>query len=423
MKKLLLTLFCAFSFIINAQIKYDDYFVNNTLRLDFFHTGDKNSEIISFDKLIEEGIWSGSKKNLIDDLQYGHYMLRVFNLEDKKEIYSRGFSTLYQEWQTTEESKNTIRSMQGSVRFPFPKAKVIIEIYRRDRKNIFRKIFEKDIDPASYFIVKEKVKPFESFKVHYSGEPSEKLDIVFIPEGYSKNEMEKFKDDCSRFTGYLFDYSPFKENKAKINVWGIEAPSVESETDIPGKGIWKQTVLNSRFYTFDSERYLMTTDYHTVKDVAANAPYDQIYILVNTTKYGGGAVYNFYSMTSAYDKRANQIFIHELGHGLAGLGDEYGYDNTYQDMYPADVEPWEPNLTTLVNFDIKWKKLLEPGTPIPTPSEEKYKSKIGVFEGGGYVAKGVYRPTHNSIMNSFSSNEFNLVCKEVLEKVINFYAE
>ncbi|OGU66875.1 MAG: peptidase M64 [Stygiobacter sp.] len=422
MKKLLLLLVISFS-VISAQINFDDYFVDKTMRLDFFHTGDKTSETISFDKLIEEGIWSGSKKNLLDKLQFGHYMLKVLNPTDKQEIYSRGFSTLYQEWQTTEESKTTIRSMQGSVCFPFPKSKILVELYRRDKKNVFQKLFEKEVDPSSYFIIKEKIKPFTSFKVHYSGESSNKLDIVFIPEGYNKDEMTKFKDDCTRFSGYLFDYSPFKENKSKINIWGVEAPSSESETDIPGKGIWKQTILNSRFYTFDSERYLMTSDYHTVKDVAANAPYDQIFILVNTTKYGGGAIYNFYSMTSAYDKRANQIFVHEFAHGLAGLADEYGNDNTYQDMYPTDVEPWEPNLTTMVNFESKWKHLIEAGTPIPTPSEEMYKNKIGVFEGGGYVAKGVYRPTFNSIMNSFSSNEFNLVCKEALEKVINFYAE
>lgn len=420
MKKIVFLLLIFIS--INAQPKFDDYFINKTLRFDFYHTGDKNSEIISFDKLIEEGEWSGNPKYLIDPFNYGNYMLKIFSLKDEL-IYSKGFSTLFQEWQTTEEAKKIVKSFSGSVLFPYPKEKVRLEIYRRDRKNIFQKLFETEINPSSYFIIKEKVAPYNSFKVYYSGESSKKLDIVFLPEGYSENEMQKFKDDCKRFASYLFDYSPFKENKDKINVWGIEAPSKESGTDIPGKNIWKQTALNSHFYTFDSERYLMTEDYHRVRDIAANAPYDQIFILVNTEKYGGGAIYNFYSMTSAYDKRANQIFIHEFGHGLAGLADEYGNDNTYQDMYPTDVEPWEPNLTTLVNFESKWKKLMSPETPIPTPNEDKYKNVIGVFEGGGYVAKGVYRPTFNSIMNSFTSNEFNQVCKDVLQKFINYYSE
>lgn len=422
MKKILFLLL-SLVITVNAQIKFDDYFDNKTLRFDFYHTGDRTTEIISFDKLIQEGTWSGSKKNLIDNFGYGNYFLKVFDIASNQLIYSRGFSTLFQEWQTTEESKLTTRSFSGSVVLPFPKNKIRIEIYKRDRKNIFEKKFNYSVDPNNYFIISERIKPFDDFKVHYSGNPSNKLDIVFIPEGYSKTEMEKFHNDCARLTGYLFDYSPFKENKDKINIWGVEAPSDESGTDIPGKNIWKQTLLNSRFYTFDSERYLMTTDYHTVRDIAANAPYDQIYILVNTDKYGGGAVYNYYSMTGVDNKLTNQVFIHELAHGLAGLADEYGNDNTYQDMYPTDVEPWEPNLTTMVNFESKWKNLIEPDIPIPTPVEDRYKNKTGVFEGGGYVAKGVYRPTFNSIMNSFASNEFNQVCEDVLIKMINQYSE
>ena len=421
--KRLFILFFLLCLTVSAQTEYDNYFSGRTLRMDFYHTGNKDFETISIDKLVEEGPWSGSKNNLIDNLNLGNYYLKVFDDSTNKMIYSRGFSTLYQEWQTTEEAKTITRCFEGSVIFPFPKAKIKVEIDRRDKRNNFITKFEKVIDPNDYFIVKEKIKPYNDFKVHYSGNPTTKLDIVFIPEGYNKDEMEKFHKDCDRFARYLFEYSPFKENVNKINIWGIEAPSNESGTDIPGKGIWKQTLLNTKFYTFDSERYMMTTDYFTVRDVAANAPYDQIYILVNTSKYGGGSIYNFYNETAVNNRSSKQIFVHEFGHGLAGLADEYGNDNTYQDMYPLDVEPWEANLTTLVNFDSKWKKLVESGTPIPTPPIDQYKNKIGVFEGGGYVAKGVYRPTFNSLMNSFSSNEFNQVCKDALQKVINFYSE
>lgn len=422
MKKFLILFLIAVS-ALSAQIKFDDYFISKTLRMDFFHTGDKDTEIISFDKLIEEEYWSGSEKILIDPFNYGNYMLYVFDAASNYLIYSRGFSTLFQEWQSTEEAKTTFRSMSGSVIMPFPKNKIRVEIQRRERNNSFSKKFEYYVDPESYFIIREKIKPFQNFKVHYSGLPKEKLDIVFIPEGYNRDEMEKFKSDCLRVAGYLFEYSPFKENKDKINLWGIEVPSEESGTDIPGKDIWVRTILNSRFYTFDSERYLMTTDFFTVRDIAANAPYDQIYILVNTDKYGGGGIYNYYNVTSIDHQLTKQVFIHELGHGLAGLADEYADDATYHDYYPIDVEPWEPNITTLVNFENKWKDMVDKEVPIPTPKEENYKNKIGVFEGGGYVSKGVYRPTYNSIMNSFASNEFNDVCKKVLEKIIYSYTE
>ena len=409
--------------LVNAQVKFDDHFVDKTLRLDFYHTGNKEMETLSFDKLIEEGPWAGSKINLIDKFNYGNYCFKVFDDSTNELIYSRGFSTLYQEWQTTEEAKTVTRTFPGSVIMPFPKSKIRVEIYRRDKRNNFDKKFSYVVDPNNYFIITEKLKPYSDFKVHYSGDPSVKLDIVFIPEGYTADEMDKFKKDCDRFAGYLFDYSPFKENEDKINIWGIEAPSPESGTDIPGKDIWKETLLNTRFYTFNSERYMMTTDYFSVRNIAANAPYDQIYIIVNTTKYGGGSIYNFYNETAAENRVSKQIFVHEFGHGLVGLADEYADDKTYEDYYPLDVEPWEANITTLVDFESKWKNLVDKDTPIPTPVEDKYKDKIGAFEGGGYVAKGVYRPTINSIMNSFSSNEFNQVCKNAIQKMIDFYSE
>lgn len=422
MKNLLLLLIF-FAEIISAQVKFDDHFIPKTLRLDFYQTGDKNSEIISFDKLIEEPFWSGSKKNLVDKFNYGNYMLKVFDDSTNLLIFSRGFSALYQEWQSTEEAKYILRSMSGSVVMPFPRNKIRIEIYRRDRRNNFEKKFEYKVDPDNYFIIQEQTNVCPKFEVVNNGDPANKLDIVIIPEGYTKDEMQKFKDDCKRFAGYLFEYSPFKENANKINIWGIEAPSEESGTDIPGKDIWVKTILNSRFYTFDSERYLMTTDYHAIRNFAANAPNDQIYVLVNTNKYGGGAIYNYYNVAAADNQLSKQVFVHEFGHGLAGLADEYGDDPTYQDYYSSDIEPWEPNITTLVNFESKWKNLINPNIPVPTPDDEKYQNELGAFEGAGYVPKGVYRPTYNSIMRAFSSNEFNLVCKEVLEKIINSYTE
>lgn len=422
MKKIISIFLLGFQ-LISAQTGFEKYFSGNTLRLDFFHTGDKSAELITFDKLIEEGPWSGTRTNLIDPFGYGNYMLKVFDSASGDLIYSRGFSTLFQEWQTTEEAKNTKRSMSGSVTMPFPKMKIRIEIHRRDKYNNFEKRFEYMVDPLNYFIIKEKIKPYPSFQVYYSGDPSTKLDIVLIPEGYTESEMEKFRSDCKRFAGYLFEYSPFKENSDKINFWGVEAPSPESGTDIPGKNVWARTIVNSHFYTFDSERYLMTTDYHTIRDIAANAPNDQIFILVNTSKYGGGGIYNYYNVTSVDHQASKQVFVHEFGHGLGGLADEYGDDPTYQDFYPAGVEPWEPNITTMVNFESKWKNLIDKDTPVPTPDEEKFRNKIGAFEGAGYVPKGVYRPTHDSIMRAFTSNEFNRVCREALEKIIFSYTE
>jgi len=422
-KPLLLTLLLISS-LISAQSNFKKYFHEKQLRLDYFHSGNSENHYFTFDELIEEPFWGGSKINLIDTLNYGNYMYFVFDKKSDELIYSRGYSTLFQEWQTTNEAKTISRSFSETLVFPFPKDSIRVEIHTRDKKNNFTKTYEFLVNPKSYFVKKEKLKKSEKFDVHYSGNPNENLDIVFIPDGYTKEEMKKFKDDCKSFSKYLFEFEPFSQFQEKINIWGIEAYSNDSGIDIPGDSIWKSTVVNSSFYTFDSERYVMTMDNKSVRSYASNAPYDQIYILVNSAKYGGGAIYNYYSSAVVDNNSSKKVFIHEFGHGLAGLADEYyTSDVAYQDFYPLDVEPWEANITTLVDFESKWKNLLNPNSTIPSEIEGKNELEIGVYEGGGYVEKGVYRSTPNSIMKAFNIDEFNEVSKLAIRKVIEFYAK
>ncbi|MEN8191606.1 MAG: M64 family metallopeptidase [Bacteroidota bacterium] len=408
---------------LNAQAIFQEYFIDKTLRFDFFHSGNDTSESIIFDELIEEPIWGGRKQNLVDSLNLGQYQFTISEVGTDKILYSQGFATLFAEWQTTDEAKNMNRIYYGSVVFPYPKEKVLLSIYSRDRKNNFEKIFTYLVDPNNYFIKKKNNYLYDVDTIQYSGKPGSKYDIAFIPEGYTESKMDKFVNDCVILVNYLFQFEPFDKLKDKFNIWAVKASSVDSLCDIPADDEWYNTILNSSYYTFDSERYLMTDDFKRVRDLASNAPYDQIYILANSEKYGGGAIYNHYSLTVTNNPNFKEIFLHELGHGIAGLADEYGYDTTYNDFYQHDVEPWEKNITTLVNFDKKWESLVEQDTPIPTPSEEKYYNKNGVFEGAGYVAKGVYRSTYNSIMRSLSSDGFNKVSKEAIRDVILLYSE
>lgn len=407
-----------------AQIKFEDFFVDKTLRFDYLNVGDANSQSIVFSELREEPFWGGPKKNLIDPFNFGNYKYEVYDKETGILIFSRGYSTLFAEWLTTPEAKRISKAFSETVVFPYPKKEVILRIFKRDRKNNFQQIYEIEIDPANPFIKKDKPNKFPFIKVLYNGNPSEKVDIVVIPDGYTEKEMKKFKKDLEKFVKSLFGSSPYKENKNNFNIWAIEAPSDESGTDIPRQNIWKSTVVNSSFYTFDTERYLMTEDNKTLRDLAANVPYDLIYILVNTSKYGGGAIYNYYSVAASDNEHFEYLIIHEFGHGFAGLGDEYYTSQvSYEEFYPLDVEPWERNLTTLVQFENKWKNLIDKDTPIPTPSTEEYKNKVGVFEGGGYVPKGVYRPMQDCTMKSRSVDNFCVVCKKTLQEMINFYCE
>ncbi|MGD8305638.1 MAG: M64 family metallopeptidase [Ignavibacteria bacterium] len=409
---------------IFSQVSFNDYFLDKTLRLDYFHTGNNEEDFYSFDELIEEPYWGGSKVNLIDRFNYGKYSFSVIDIESEKLIYSRTYTTLFEEWQTTAEAKKTMKTFSETLVFPYPKKTVRVEFYGRDKKNKLFKKFEYTVDPSNYFITPERSEKFNSFEVLKSGDPALKVDIVMIPDGYTEEEMDKFKKDCNRFAGYLFNSSPFRENKDKFNIWGVYASSEQSGTDIPAEDIWKETVVDATFYTFDLERYVMTAANKKLRDIASYAPYDQIVIIVNSDKYGGGAIYNHYSCFVSDNDKSELIFIHEFGHGFVSLGDEYfTSDVAYEEFYPLDVEPLDANLTTLIDFESKWKDLVEEGIPIPTPSTEEYENIVGAFEGGGYMPKGIYRPKQDCVMKSFKAGNFCPVCKRAIQQMIDFYTE
>ena len=405
----------------NSMAQFSQFFESKTLRLDYYHCGNADSEKFFFGELKQEPFWGGSKTHLIDTNGYGMYLMEVRAVGSHALLYSRGFSTLFSEWQSTPEAKATARCFPESVVMPFPRQKVMVSITSRNKKGVFEKKFEYEVDPKSYFINRER-ENLPVFDVVNSGDPAVKVDIVLLSEGYTEEQQGLFKVDCQKFADDFFTYSPYSHKKDKFNIRGVWGASKQSGPDIPADSVWNQTRLNSSYYTFDSERYLMVTNYQGVRDMASNAPYDYIYILANTEKYGGGAIYNFYGISAAHHlNETGKIYIHEFGHLFAGLADEYVGGVEYSDFYPAGVEPWEPNLTTLVSFDRKWKSMLPKGTPVPTPSTQENKEKLGVYEGGGYMSKGVYRPWINCMMNNMHTiNVFCPVCNKSIQDMIDF---
>ena len=408
----------------SQTVNFDEYFISKSLRLDFIHAGDFQGENYFLENMLTEPYWGGSKKNLIDKFGYGENKVEVYDSASGNLIYSRGFATLFQEWKATEEAKILPKSFYESIVIPYPKNPVRVEIYGRMRKPEFKKMFTIYVNPDDYFIQPEPKPLFNTGKLVYNGDPAEKVDIVFLPDGYTEAEMEKFEKDAKRMIGYFQGCEPFSEYKNNFNFWIVYAHSDETGTDFPGKRIYKNTILNSSFYTFNTERYLMTYDIKSVHNFAGYVPYDQIYILVNSDTYGGGGVYNYYSLTSADNKYVDYVLVHEFGHGFAGLADEYyTSDVAVEDYYDLNVEPYEPNITTLKNFDKKWSALVKEGTPIPTPPTAEYESTVGAFEGGGYVAKGVYRPRQDCTMKSIKYNYFCPVCRDAIIEMIKFYSE
>ena len=424
MKFLILVLLLIGPAISNAQINFNHYFNDHSMRFDFLLGGNSREEKVYPEQIKKEPFWAGSKKNLTDSFNYGNYRFRVFDEKSDSLIFSKGFSTLFEEWQSTAEAKEIDKTFYQTAIFPFPKTKIRLEIDSRQWEGNYKTIYKTVIDPDNYFILDEKPAKFETFEVLNNGKPENKVDIVILAEGYTISEMDKFKNDVKRVTQYLFNEEPFKSEKEKFNVRAVLTPSLESGTDVPGEHIYKNTCFNSTFYTFDVSRYLTTSDMRPILDAAALVPYDHIYVLVNTERYGGGGFYNFVSVCTADNTLTKEVFVHEFGHGFAGLGDEYyNSEVAYEDYYNLKVEPWEPNLTTLVDFDSKWKKMMDKNLEIPTPRNFKNSNTIGAYEGGGYMSKGIYSPFIDCRMKSNNAGSFCPVCNEAIKKVIKYYTE
>lgn len=408
--------------MLAAQENFDRYFTDEVLRFDFMLAGTSQKTSVYPVGMKEEPFWAGSKTNLINPFNSGNLKYEIFSDSSNALIYSRAFCTLFQEWQTTAEAKVTERSFYEVTTMPYPKNKIRFVLSIRERNGLFSKLYETTIDPRSYFIRKENPVDVHTTRIYNGGDRNTAIDLAFISEGYKADEMSKFRDDVKKMADYLFAEAPFSEYKDKFNIWAVEAISQDSGTDIPGDRLYVNTALNSSFYTFDIDRYLTTQDIKGINDYAAAVPHDNIIVLINSSKYGGGGVYNYYSGTTTGHQLSPKVFIHEFGHGFAGLADEY-YSSAvaYDEFYPLNVEPWEPNITTRVSFESKWKKLIGKDTPQPTPSEEKYKNTTGLFEGGGYSAKGIFRPEMDCRMKSNGPRGYCSVCRNALKEMIEFY--
>jgi len=416
-------------------LAYDDWFTDEAMRIDLYHSGGAADDAYTVDRVVRESLWPGVRRYLLDPTDFGKYRFRVQDAASGTTIFSQGYCTLFGEWQATDEARKEgkRRTMEESVRFPFPKGKVRLVIDRRedrpgaDGRGEFRELFRAEFDPRTTSIGADvRCRDCPVIAVHESGDPRQRIDILILGDGYSSGEMEKYRRDLRRFAEVLLGQEAFARNRERINLWGIEAPSRESGPDEPRKGIWRDTALGTSFNTFGSERYLTTVHDRDLREIAANAPYDALYILVNTARYGGGGIYNQWAIFPSDNEYDDYVFLHEFGHSFAGLADEYFDSSTAYDdaFYPEGVEPWEPNLTALLTGRrLKWADMVADGTPIPTPDDEAHADVVGAFEGGGYKAKGLFRPYRDCKMFHKGLVPFCPVCARAFDTVIRLYAE
>lgn len=415
-------LFCLVSGIW-AQETFDTFFERKSLRIDFSLSGNADRQSAAIAQLREEPVWSGPLDNLIDRFHYGGYYVNVYDKATSELLYSRGFNTLFEEWRTTEQARTETQAWTNSVSVPYPKKPVTVELTARDRGDMqFHPLLKTDIDPASIFIDRAGLKANRVTPLLDNGDSHGKVDLVFLAEGYAAAEQDKFVADAQRFMEALFKTPPYDQRKNDFNVWAVGCVSEDSGTDSPGTGVYKNTAFGTGYYTFGIDRYLTTRDMKSIRDAVWNVPTDAIFILINADTYGGGGMYNFYACGTAGHPKTPVVFTHEFGHSFAGLADEYfSSEVAYNDFYNLEYEPWEPNITTLVDFGAKWKDLLPPGTPVPTPADDAHKDKCGVFEGGGYLSKGIYRPMDHCMMRDYAP--FCPACTRAIHRMIDYYCD
>ena len=442
-----------------------------TMRVDYNHTGNASQEFFSLDRVVIEPLsWAGNPAKPIDDTNLGKYLFEVIDRNSNRILYSRGFASIYGEWETTGEAKKMNRTFQESFRFPAPDGPVQIVLKKRDPLNAFREVWSLLIDPKDMFV--DTAKPPSTapvLELQKHGEPSNKVDFLILGDGYIAAECGKFEKDARHLMEILFATSPFKERQSDFNVWGICPPSAESGISRPSTGIHRRSPVGSTYDAFGSERYILTFDNRALREIASWAPYEFVEILTNTRTYGGGGIFNLYGTVAADSKWAPYVFVHEFGHHFAGLADEYYTSDVAYLPAQERIEPWEPNATALLDpKDEKWKDLVSSDTPVPTPwakdswekysedyskkrrkiraenrpedemdalfdeakkdqtqmlSSDKYAGKVGAFEGAIYEAKGYYRPEIDCIMFTRNDVPFCRVCNRAIQRVIDLYTK
>lgn len=390
---------------------FDRYFENRTLRLDYIFSGNRQEQHIALDQLCTMPGWYGKRHKLAELPVEGNGQITVRNHRDGTIIYRQSFSTLFQEWLSYDESKEGSRSFENVYLIPFPKDSIDVTVDLRNNRREIVATLTHSIDPKDILIQhigERNVTPYETLMK--AKDSLHCVHIAFLAEGYTEDQMDDFIRDAQMATKALFQHKPFKSMKKDFNIIAVKSPSRESGTSEPSKGIWKKTALSSHFDTFHMDRYLTTLNLKDMHDWLAGTPYEHIIVLVNTEQYGGGGILNSYNLTMTKHKLFGPVVVHEFGHSFAGLGDEYAYEGEQIPMYPHDVEPWEPNLTTLVDFGSKWADLMD-------------GNDVGLHEGAGYRMKGVYRPSEDCRMRSNVRPDFCPVCQRAIRRLVEFYTK
>ncbi len=409
MKRLILSGILLLSFAAGLSAgDFDAFFEDATLRLDYVFCGNASRQEIYFAEAFRTSGWAGRRTRLDQVFLEGNGQISLSDPETGKILYVNSFSTLFQEWTSYEEATRVNRAFENCFQVPFPKAPVRVTLTLTDHHRKVSARMSHIVDPADILICPLADNGYSRTVLHRGGDLRRACDVVILSEGYTEAERSKFYKDAARTVEALLSHEPFASRRNCFNFTAIAVPSPDSGVSVPHDGRWKRTVASSHFDTFYVDRYLTTANMKDVFDAIGTVPFEHVIVLANTPVYGGGGIFNSVTIMGSDHPTFPRVIVHEFGHAFAGLADEYYYDDMYDPMYPLDTEPWEPNITTKIDFLSKWKDLLDEG-------------KAGLFEGGGYTSKGVFRPAEDCRMKTNSCPDFCPVCTRAINRIIDYY--
>ncbi len=438
-----------------------------TLRVDYVHQGTAKTEALGLDRVVLEPLpWPGNPEQAVDVSNLGKFKFEVRDAKSGALLYSRGFASIFGEWQDTAEAGKRARAFSESLRFPKPAGPVEIHLFRRAVDNGWTEIWTVGIDPTAQDV--DSAAPPSAgglVPLIHHGDPAHKVDLLILGDGYTAAERPKFLRDAKRLAGLLFVAPPYKEHAQDFNVWGLCPPGPESGISRPSTGLHRRNLVGSTYDAFGAERYVLTFDNRAFRDFASQAPYDFVEILVNSRTYGGGGIHQLYSTVASDNAFAPYLFVHEFGHHFAGLADEYYTSDAVLEVGKPRIEPWEPNVTADPKHP-KWLDLVSPGLDLPTPwkkaefeayshgiqaerhairaanrpesvmeelfrrelghetkllGEDAHSGRVGAFEGANYEATGYYRSQEDCIMFTRDEAGFCAACRRAIAGVIAQY--
>jgi hypothetical protein len=340
------------------------------------------------------------------------------------------------------------------VRCTLPASAFTLNVEKRRPGGVFQNVLSSGVDP--WRVGEAQALAARIDAIVQNGAPSDKVDLAIVGDGYTEDEHAKFDADAKRAAAYLFSVEPFRSRSHDFNVNTVFVESAQSGVTDSHLGERRESAFGCAYGSGAGERTLSVGDETKLRDAAAALAYDVLLVAVNSRRYGGSAYFGGPAVVAMDSAAARYLVLHELGHALAGLAEEYYIPYGDGPTYRGNVEPWQPNVTTALetrkwatpqSIPSRWNKTqyeryfanyvrrysaLRAGGASESAIEKLMREAagrqavllgreraVGLYEGAAGYSKGVYRAETDCIMFSLQTQYYCAACTAALGRAID----